>query len=76
MGDAERDGAEAAIYAVLQPLYDQVSAFRAVEARLVLSARRAALKASRRPVSSIWSGGAQQNPAAPKSRGAEARTSS
>lgn len=40
-----RDGAEAAIYAALQPLYDQVSAFRTVEARLVLGARRAALKA-------------------------------
>ena len=40
-----REGAEAAVNAALQPLYDQVSAFRAVEARLVLSARRAALKA-------------------------------
>ncbi|MCC6918322.1 MAG: hypothetical protein IT548_03915 [Alphaproteobacteria bacterium] len=40
-----REGAEAAVYATLQPLYDQVTAFRAVEARLVVSARRAALKA-------------------------------
>lgn len=40
-----RAGAEAAIHATLQPVYDALDRFRVVEARLVLSARRAALKA-------------------------------
>jgi hypothetical protein len=38
-------GAQAAVHATLQPLYDALQQVRVVEARLVLSARRAALKA-------------------------------
>lgn len=40
-----REGAEAAINATLQPLYDALGRFRVAEARLVLSAKRAQLKA-------------------------------
>lgn len=39
------EGAEAAIHATLQPLYNGLAQFRVIEARLVLSAKRAALKA-------------------------------
>jgi hypothetical protein len=43
--DSARDGAEAVIHATLQPLYSAVDQVRLIEARLVLNAKRAALKA-------------------------------